>query len=374
MDTFAFILHPLEIRDVARKFGFAKNLPEKWLESAFSRLPAFKISEITGVRSADTGKEVKGWFVACPLTARQMLELPEPYVLKKIIQAAKKAEELGAKIVGLGAFTSVVADAGISVDKAVGIPVTTGNSYTVATALLGIEHAAQLLGKDLAGAKVTVLGASGSIGKACARIMARRGHDITLVARRRGPLEEAADIIRSEAGVTPRIETDIETALQDADVVIAVTSAVDAVVDGRWLKSGAIVCDVARPRNVARAIAETRQDVFIFEGGVVAPPGDVEFNFNFGFPPKTCYACMAETMALALEGRFESFSLGRDLQVEKIDEITAIAAKHGFSLAGLRSFERAVTPEYVERVLQAIAAQNGERKTISYAPSRVDIG
>ena len=204
------------------------------------------------MRSADTGKEVKGWFVACPLTARQMLELPEPYVLKKIIQAAKKAEELGAKIVGLGAFTSVVADAGISVDKAVGIPVTTGNSYTVATALLGIEHAAQLLGKDLAGAKVTVLGASGSIGKACARIMARRGHDITLVARRRGPLEEAADIIRSEAGVTPRIETDIETALQDADVVIAVTSAVDAVVDGRWLKSGAIVCDVARPRNVAR--------------------------------------------------------------------------------------------------------------------------
>lgn len=373
MDTFAFILHPLKIRDIARKFGFAKNLPEKWLESAFCRLPALKVSEITGVRSAATGKEVKGWFVACPLTSRQMLELPEPYVLKKIIQAAKKAEELGAQIVGLGAFTSVVADAGISVDRAVNIPVTTGNSYTVATALIGIEHAAQLLGKELRGTNVAVLGASGSIGKACARIMARRGHDVTLVARRRGPLEEVAEIIRDESGRTPRIETEIDAALKDADVVIAVTSAVDAVVDGRSLKSGAIVCDVARPRNVARAIAETREDVFIFEGGVVAPPGDVEFNFNFGFPPKTCYACMAETMALALEGRFESFSLGRDLEVEKIDEITAIADKHGFSLAGLRSFERAVTPEYVNRVLQAMAAKNGERRTISYASSRVDI-
>lgn len=372
LDTFAFILHPLEIKDVARKFGFAKKLPERWLEKAFSRMPAIKVSEITGVRSRATGKEIKGWFVACPLTARQMLELPREFVMKKIIQAARKAEDLGAQIVGLGAFTSVVGDAGITVAKSVAIPVTTGNSYTVATALAGIERAARALGKDLSQANVTIIGASGSIGKACARIMARRGHDVTLVARRREPLEEAAALIRREAGREARIETDMTIALREADVVIAVASAVDTIVDGRALKSGAIVCDVARPRNVAKAIAEIRDDVFIFEGGVVAPPGDVEFNFNFGFPPKTCYACMAETMALALEGRFESFSLGRDLQVEKIEEIEQIAARHGFTLAGLRSFERAVTPEDVDRVLRAIAARNGERRARPVAAARVD--
>jgi len=371
LDTFAFILHPLEINDIARKFGFAKRLPERWLENIFRRVPALKVSEITGVRSV-LGNEVRGWFVACPLTARQMLELPEPYVMRKIIEAAKKAEDLGAKIVGLGAFTSVVGDAGISVAKAVNIAVTTGNSYTVATALQGIDHAAQLLGKDLRESSVTVLGASGSIGKACARIMARKGHEVTLVARKRGPLEEVAEQIRRESGQTAHVETDMEKALRGADVVIAVTSAVESIVDGRALKTGAIVCDVARPRNVAKAIAEVRDDVFIFEGGVVAPPGDVEFNFNFGFPPKTCYACMAETMALALEGRFENFSLGRNLEVAKIDEITSIAEKHGFTLAGLRSFERAVTPQYVERVLTAIEAKSGNRRSISLAAGRVD--
>lgn len=371
MESFAFILHPLEISDIARKFGIAKRLPERWLENLFRRVPAMKVSEITGVRSI-LGNEVKGWFVACPLTSRQMMELPEPYVMRKIIEAAKKAEDLGAKIVGLGAFTSVVGDAGISVDKAVGIAVTTGNSYTVATALQGIDHAAKLLGKELRQSKVTVLGASGSIGKACARIMARQGHEVTLVARRRGPLEDVAELIEAESGHRPHVETDMDKALGEADVVIAVTSAVEAIVDGRSLKSGAIVCDVARPRNVAKAIAETRDDVFIFEGGVVAPPGDVEFNFNFGFPPKTCYACMAETMALALEGRFESFSLGRDLDVAKIDEITGIAEKHGFRLAGLRSFERAVTPQYVERVLKAIEAKNGDPRPIRLAAARVD--
>ena len=110
------------------------------------------------------------------------------------------------------------------------------------------------------------------------------------------------------------------------------------------------MCDVARPRNVAASVAQLRDDVFVFEGGVISVPGDVDFGFNFGFPPKTSYACMAETMILALENRYENFSLGRDLDVDRVEEIQALAKKHGFRLAGLRSFERAVTDEYIERV------------------------
>ena len=85
-------------------------------------------------------------------------------------------------------------------------------------------------------------------------------------------------------------------------------------------------------------------------------PGDVDFNLNFGFPPKTAYACMAETMILALEGRYESFSLGRELTVQQIEEITCLADKHGFKLAGFRSFERKVTREQTQQI-----KQNAER-------------
>ena len=129
---------------------------------------------------------------------------------------------------------------------------------------------------------------------------------------------------------------------------------------------------MARPATWPKSIAETRNDVFIFEGGVVAPPGDVEFNFNFGFPPKTCYACMAETMALALEGRFESYSLGRDLQVEKVEEIDAIATKHGFTMAGLRSFERAVTRRTSIGCLQVDRTRNGDRRSVPDGAARLD--
>jgi hypothetical protein len=76
----------------------------------------------------------------------------------------------------------------------------------------------------------------------------------------------------------------------------------------------------------------------------------VNFNFDFGFPPGEAYACMAETMALVLEGRLESYSLGKSISRQRIDEITAIAKKHGFRLSGLRSFERPVSQEQIEKV------------------------
>jgi fatty aldehyde-generating acyl-ACP reductase len=55
-------------------------------------------------------------------------------------------------------------------------------------------------------------------------------------------------------------------------------------------------------------------------------------------------------MILAMEGRYESFSLGRELSVAKIDEISRLAKKHGFRLAGFRSFDRALSWQEIERV------------------------
>lgn len=46
-----------------------------------------------------------------------MVELPEEFVMDRIIESGKIAQELGAKVVGLGAFTSIVGDAGITVAK-----------------------------------------------------------------------------------------------------------------------------------------------------------------------------------------------------------------------------------------------------------------
>ncbi|MCL6624776.1 MAG: hypothetical protein K6T17_09215, partial [Fimbriimonadales bacterium] len=109
-------------------------------------------------------------------------------------------------------------------------------------------------------------------------------------------------------------------------------------------------CDVARPRDVSRRVAEERPDVLVLEGGIVEVPGDVNFGFDFGFPPRMAYACMAETMILALENRPEPFTLGKKVSVAQVEEIRRLAEKHGFRLAGFRSFEKPVSEETIQRV------------------------
>jgi len=126
----------------------------------------------------------------------------------------------------------------------------------------------------------------------------------------------------------------------------------ESVIEPEHLRAGSVVCDVARPRDVSAKIASTRDDVLVIDGGMVDVPGLVDFHFDFGFPPGKAYACMAETIALALEGRFEDYSLGKQISRARVEEITAIAEKHGFRLSGFRSFERAVTDEMIDRVRQ----------------------
>jgi len=62
-----------------------------------------------------------------------------------------------------------------------------------------------------------------------------------------------------------------------------------------------------------------------------------------------------------MEGRYESFTLGREITAKQVQEIESMADKHGFRLAGFRSFERAVTAEQIERV-RARARQARENR------------
>lgn len=364
MEKFAFILHPLAAKDFGRKFPFAKNWPDGLIERILKIIPPFKASNITGIESPYA--QAEGHFIACPLTSRQMVEMPEEYVINRIIKAGKVAEKLGAKIVGLGAFTSVVGDAGITIAKNLNIAVTTGNSYTVATALQGTREAAKIMGIDIKKANIVVLGATGSIGAACAQILAREARYLTLAARNENKLEKLAEQILRTTGLAARVTANTKAALKTADIIIAVTSAVDSIIEPEDLKPGAIVCDVARPRNVSKRVAEMRNDILVIEGGVVEVPGDVDFGLNFGFPTGMAYACMAETMILALEGRYENFTLGRVLTVKQIETIAQLADKHGFKLAGFRSFERAITPEEIAEIKEnATVKTDIKRRVIS---------
>jgi fatty aldehyde-generating acyl-ACP reductase len=367
MDNFAFIIHPIDPRrDVRRKYPLLGTLlPESFVDFFSGHWPPVYISHITGIRSTATGKEIEGWFVACPYTPRRMVTLPQAQVYRKIVQTGRLAERLGARLLGLGAFTSVVGDAGVTISRELTIPVTTGDSYTVAVAVAAIKRAAQYMDIDLKNATAAVVGATGAIGSVCAELLAADVPQMMLLTHRRperlpvpaqaGPASLSGARVeqvkkRVEAAGAQVIVTTDTSALRRADLVIAVTSALRAILAPGDLKPGCVVCDVARPRNVSRAVVEQRDDVLVIEGGMVKVPGSVDFHFDFGFPPRMAYACMAETMTLALEGRYECFTLGKEIAMERVLEIAALAERHGFRLGGFRSFDRAVSDEQVEHI------------------------
>jgi len=184
-----------------------------------------------------------------------------------------------------------------------------------------------------------------------------------LIGRRREALEELRDRLKGRASAELVVSTSMDV-LADAQLILTVTSALHEVIRPEHLQPGSVVCDVARPRDVSAMVAAARDDILVIDGGMVDVPGPVNFHFNFGFPPGKAYACMAETIVLALEGRFEDYTLGKHLTRGRVEEISAIAKKHGFRLSGFRSFEREVTQQHIETVRRN--AKNARKLQIAH--------
>ena len=106
-----------------------------------------------------------------------MAHSPE-FTYERLLVAADTARKLGAQIMGLGAFTKVVGDAGVTVARQAPLPVTTGNSYSASGALWAAHEALRQLGLAEVDADGTlrgnamVVGATGAIGSVCARLLA----------------------------------------------------------------------------------------------------------------------------------------------------------------------------------------------------------
>ncbi len=332
--SFAFVVHPLDPkRDVARRYpSLGKVLPAALIRLGARLWPPLVLSQVRGMRSEGTGRQVEGWLLACPLTARQMLRLPPQVVYDKVVRAGRLGQKQGARILGLGAFTSVVGDGGVTVSQRLNMPVTTGNSLTVAMAVDALQAGAGKRSLDLETATAAIVGASGSIGLACAEMLAPLVERLVLVGRQEIYVSQARAQVEAAGAAKVRVSTQIAD-IREADLVLSATSAVEPIIEPRHLKEGAVVCDVARPADVSPAVQQERKDVLVIKGGIVDVPSHVEFGFDFGLPTGQVYACMAEVMVLALEGRYESFSLGQRVQKEKVREIARLARKHGFQLS-----------------------------------------
>jgi len=115
INRFAFVIHPLSQEDFKKDptIGMLTKVPGvvDAVEKAMAYSPPFIYSKITGVKSP-VGVEAEGWLISVGGTPKQMLSHSPEFTYKRLLQAARMAKRLGAQIMGLGAFTKVVGDAG----------------------------------------------------------------------------------------------------------------------------------------------------------------------------------------------------------------------------------------------------------------------
>ena len=77
---------------------------------------------------------------------------------------------------------------GLDITNEADVPITTGNTFTAAMAIDGVLKAASLINKDISSLKVAIVGGTGDIGSACARVLADKLKQITITGRTRSNL------------------------------------------------------------------------------------------------------------------------------------------------------------------------------------------
>jgi predicted amino acid dehydrogenase len=360
---FAFVIHPLSQEFIRKGVAIPKGTPKfimDRVETVAAYMPPMVYCKMENIVSP-TGAEAEGWLITVGGTPKEMLARSPEFTYRRLLAAAKMAERMGAQLMGLGAFTKVVGDAGITVARRAPLPVTTGNSYSASGALWAAADAMRRMGlvklhpvdKHVM-AKTMVIGATGSIGSVSARLLAMAFDEVVIAGRDMRKLEELkASILKDTPKAKVVCSTDYDALLGDMDMIVTSTSgAGKKILDITKVKPGCVITDVARPLDLPPEEVAKRPDVLVIESGEIELPTKVRGLKSIGLPPNVIYACLAETIVLALEGRFEVFTIGRDTEWEKVKEIYRLGLKHGMKLSAISGANGVYSDEDIARVVK----------------------
>ncbi len=120
---------------------------------------------------------------------------------------------------------------------------------------------------------------------------------------------------------------------------------------------------------MSAAQALERPDCLIISGGLARVPDAMPLDSMFlGFHHGVVPCCLGETMVLGLENRAESFSLGRNLDIDNIMEIGACAKEHGFDFTRFYSFGLELPDAALVQFNKALARSRGT--ATKYLPAK----
>jgi len=347
MYDYVLIIHPTNDELLHKYEPGMKHKSKPLVRKLLEWMSPFKAAEVEGLNSP-LGRTAKGALVMCPLLLEQMVSLSPTKVLNSVVQTLQFAKSLNPKLIGLTAYAAFSGNKGLDLTKLVNLPLTNGANYTLAMVPEAILRAADMMEVDLNDTYILLVGATSSVGKYCLEILTHFVNGIFITAHNKDKLEILLAELPKEKRSKLHLARDINSILDKTKIVIIASNRIPPELDIHKLKPGTVIFDASYPRHVP---ADVRDDILVVDGVCIRPPpGEVNFNFDFGLPEGLCYPCMAEPMILALERKFENYSLGKDSDASKIREIIRLGGKHGFEIATLTSHERVIPDEAIFKI------------------------
>ena len=321
MKSFAFITSPATIKQLKTLWPAFRFMPELLIKSSLRKMPPCKVLPSKRIRSIH-GKESEGYFIICPLLSRETAQPEDEFIRERFIGAARIAIDLDVGILGMDGC----ADKDCGFAKSLKIPVTNGNVFTAWSVFEAIYRIVKVRNLSLKDCSLAVIGANLSLGKLCSRKLSGYVRKIILSGGNREMLERLKGNTAQLNPVEVDIEEQVTRAVKEAAVVINADSALQLASYLEELKPDTIVCDVYSDSNV------NKQGITFIRGGLIKLPLGNSLGINTGLPKSIISASMAETILLALEERFVSYSIDEDTNLDKLEEMADIAARHGFEV------------------------------------------
>jgi len=320
-----------------------ENLHEALLEVLFPVSKAAITQSITV--PSPTGEKVNLKVIGIPLTGKQIEQMmgdeSKNILLDRIDDAVEMAHTQGCTMVGMGGYTSIVT-LNCTTAATTDIALTSGNGFTTALAIQGVEELAAKRGLKLKDATVGIVGAKGNIGSICAQIMGQKCASLILIGRNAHDekLLEIATQLQKELGDTrPITVSDSYDHLGQCDIVITATNASQPIIFPHHLSQKTqIICDIATPNDVDVSVSIECPWIDLILGGLATLPNTHVNLHGTRLPENHVYGCVAETMLLGLEGIRENYSFG-SMSAHHVQSIGKAAKKHHFKLGTLKSID-----------------------------------
>ncbi len=336
MNKFAFIIHPIEIGDFHKSLPILKNAPDFLISTMGRYINPFKISEIKGINTPRG--EVEGYLIGLPFTLEQIEVLPQDIIVNKYIRAGKLAQELGVNIIGLEPYSFRIPELSHLIGEKIPLPITIGTTYSLLSAISGIKKVVGLLGKDFKECDVSIIGVDNTIGGAVAKIVAKEVKYLTLVSSNKSYLESLEKEILVETGTAVHITDKLENVIKSREILIIASNQEYKNIDIDEVKANTIICDLSRPKILTRDLENKRKDILFIDGGLIKLPFGIDLGFDYGYSPNMCSPALAETILLTIEEKYQSFSLGQVIDMDKVNTINNMAKNNGFTIGGVTNY------------------------------------